>query len=90
MVVWDLLFVRLGVDISGWIEDGGVEEPYVELNVDEDLVVGTVPSELLERVTPFDSFSVLKLRLFRLRFSKKGIAATRRGYHSLRRPLCCF
>ena len=30
------------------MEDGGVEEPYVEFNVDDDLVVGTVPSELLE------------------------------------------
>lgn len=48
MVAWDLLLVRLGVDIWGWREDGGVEEPYAELNVDEDLVVGTLPSELPE------------------------------------------
>jgi len=88
MVVWDLLFVRHGVDIWGWVEDGGVEEPYAELNVDEDLVVGTLPSDLLERESPFDSFSVLKLLLFRLRSLKNGITAAQQ--HPLRRPLCYF
>ncbi len=87
MVVWDLLFVRLGVDNWGWIEEGCVE---VESNVDVDLVVGTVPSDLLDRLDPFDSFSVLKLLLFRLKSLKNGIAALDLRYHAIRGPLCRF
>ena len=62
----------------------------MESNVDVDLVVGTVPSDLLERLSPFGSLSVLKLLLFRLRSLKNGIAALELRYHAIRRSLRYF
>lgn len=54
-----------------WYVDGGVELPRIELRVDEDLVVGTVPLDPLEDP---DVPEVRKLALERLRSSlKKGI-----------------
>lgn len=47
----DLFVTRFGVDWWGCIEEGGVEEAWVELMVEEDLVAGTVPLVPLE---PFD------------------------------------
>ena len=89
IVLWDLLFVRLGVDISGCTEDGGVEDPYAESKVDEDLVVGTGPCDCPERVFVFGSFSIMKLLLFRLRSLKKGIGTLRLERHSIRWPVRC-
>ena len=43
MALADLLSGRLGVDMCAWTVDGGVEEPYKEFKVDEDVVVGAVP-----------------------------------------------
>ena len=68
----DLIAERLDVDMCGCIEDAGVEAPYTELRVEEDLVVGTVPlfdpleSELSE------DLSVLKLAFERRRSSLKN------------------
>ena len=89
IVLWDLLFVRLGVDISGCTEDGGVEDPYAESKVDEDLVVGTGPCDCLEREFVLGSFSIMKLLLFRLRSLKKGIGTLRLERHSIRWPVRC-
>ena len=74
----DLLLVRFGVDMCGWIVEGGVEEPYVELNVDEDSVVGTVSLESLvppgECSGPCNPFLFdLELVLRRRNSLKKGI-----------------
>lgn len=81
----DRLKGRLGVDAFGWMVDGGVEEPYTEFNVDEDLVVGTVPFEL-DSELPSDPcgepFTPLLLDLelvFRRRSSlKNGMEAVNR------------
>jgi len=60
---------RFGEDPLGWYEEGGVELPWVELNVEEDFVVCTVP--LLES---FEESDVWKLALDFLRRSlKKGM-----------------
>ena len=75
----NLMAERLDEDKCGCIEEAGVEAPYTELRVEEDLVVGTVPlldpleSELSE------DLSVLKLALERRRNSlKKGIVLANR------------
>lgn len=61
-------------DSSGCIEDAGVDAPYTELRVEEDLVVGTVPLEPLGESEPVDDLSVLKLALERrLKLLKKGM-----------------
>lgn len=44
MAFTDFPFRRLGLDPWGRMDDGGDDEPYNELNVDEDFVTG-VPSE---------------------------------------------
>lgn len=73
----DLLKGRLDVDICGWTVDGGVEELWAELRVDEDFVVGTVPLESSPSEPFGDPFTPLGLDLkldFRRRRSlKKGI-----------------
>lgn len=59
--------------------EGGVEEPYRELRVDEDFVVLTVPVDpAWGLLVPFDNFSVLLAPFFRRKFSKKGMI--RYGY----------
>ena len=50
-------------------------------------MVGTVPSELLERVSPSGCFSILKLLLFRLRSLKKGIIALNPELYLILGPL---
>ena len=61
-------------DNSGCIEDAGVDAPYTELSVEEDLVVGALPLEPLGESEPLDDLSVLKLAFERrLKLLKKGI-----------------
>lgn len=68
-------------DNSGWIEDAGVEAPYAELSVEEDVVVAAVPLEPLGESEPLDDLSVLKLALERrLKLLKKGIILPRPVY----------
>ena len=63
--------LKFEVDLFCTTECGGVELPKVEFNVDDDLVVGTVPLDSLES---FDESEVRKLARERLRSSlKKGM-----------------
>ena len=65
------------MDICGWMVDGGVDEPYTELSVDDDFVVGAVPLESRVPAEPLgDALALLDLEElgFRRRRSlKKGI-----------------
>jgi hypothetical protein len=64
----DLMPAIFELDPLGFTDEGGVEPPYEELSVDEDLVVGTVPLDSAEESV------VRKLALDRLRSSlKKGM-----------------
>ena len=66
-------FERFGFDVCGWMEEGGVDEPFKEFNVEDDFAVGTVPLEMPERLEPLGDFSVLTLVFFRIRSLKNGI-----------------
>ena len=74
----DFIASKCGDEVCGWIVDGGDDEPYMELNVEEDLVVGTVPVEPLESFKESsEDLSLLKLALERRRRSlKNGIWST--------------
>lgn len=70
--------MRFGVEVCGWMVEGGVEEPYRELRVDEDFVVLTVPVDpAWALLVPFDDFSVLLAPFLRRKFSKKGMTTRR-------------
>lgn len=58
------------------MDEGGVDEPFNEFNVEDDFAVGTVPLERPERLEPLGDFSVLILVFFRIRSLKNGILRT--------------
>ena len=70
-----LSFKRLGLEILGWIEEEGVDEPCREFKVEEDWVVETVGadrSEFLELFV-FGGFSVFWSVFLRLSSLKNGM-----------------
>jgi hypothetical protein len=67
----DFMVVMFDDDPSGLTEEGGVEPPYEELRVEEDLVVGTVPFD------SFDESLVRKLAFERLRSSLRKVMMLR-------------
>jgi hypothetical protein len=78
-------------ETEDWRADGGVRELYVELRVEVDFVVGTVP--LLALLASLDSvdLSVRKLALDRLRRSlKKGAMMTCRGLRRVKNQFCAM
>ena len=65
------------------MDDAGVDEGYIELRVDEDLVVGTVPSELLESSELLSDCFPLELGFFRRRSLKNGMVGRNDGRMTL-------
>jgi hypothetical protein len=69
------LVERLGEEVLGGIEDGGVVAPNEELSVEEDFAVGTVPLFDSSAEDALEEPCVLKLAFDRRRRSlKNGIA----------------
>ena len=69
----DLVVTRLGVEWLACTEDGGVEEPWTESRVEEDLLGGTVSLELFEFEDSSAGLSIFELCFLRRSSLKKGI-----------------
>lgn len=72
-------FRRFGLDVWGWMEDGGLEEAYSEFNVEEDLALG---NKWLE---PWGDLSTLEFVFFLRRSLKNGIGIILDGTRYLAR-----
>ncbi len=59
------------------MEEGGVDEPYIEFTVEEDFVIGMVPSDSFELFVPLGrDLSALEPVFLRRSSLKKGMVVT--------------